>query len=86
VRWCFWTEMADLGRMEARVLQVLDRVQARLDTLSSVRLDGRIFLSGVMEAEESQADRAERLMRKMEGMEAVKVEPEPAMPGAGARY
>lgn len=76
MRWCFWTQMEDLGRMEARVLQVLDRLQATVVSLSSVELDGRVFLSGVMEADEIQADRVERLMRKIHGMESAKVVPE----------
>jgi hypothetical protein len=60
--------MADLGRMEARVMQVLDRLQATVVSLSYLRLDGYVFLSGVMEAEETQADRVKRLLRKIHGM------------------
>jgi acetolactate synthase small subunit len=78
MRWCFWTQMEDLGRMEARVMQVIDRLQATIISLSSVRLDGHIFLSGVMEADETQADRIERLMRRTHGMESVKAVPETA--------
>jgi acetolactate synthase small subunit len=78
MRWCFWTQMEDFGRMEARVMQVLDRLQATVVTLSSAKLDGRIFLSGVMDADETQADRIERLIRKIHGMESVKAVPETA--------
>jgi acetolactate synthase small subunit len=78
MRWCFWTQMEDLGRMEARVMQALDRLQATVVTLSSARLDGHIFLSGVMEAEEKHAGRIESLLRKIHGMESVKVVPEMA--------
>ena len=78
MRWCFWTQMEDLGRMEARVLQVLDRLQATVVTLSSAKLDDHIFMSGVMEADEIQADRVERLFRKIHGMESVKVTSETA--------
>jgi acetolactate synthase small subunit len=78
MRWCFWTQMEDLGRMEARVMQVLDRLQATVVTLSSAKLDGHIFLSGVMEAEEKQAARIESLLRKIHGMESAKVAPETA--------
>lgn len=78
MRWCFWTQMEDLGRMEARVMQVLDRLQATVVTLSSAKLDDRIFLSGVMETEEKQARRIEALMRKIQGMESAKVAPEAA--------
>jgi acetolactate synthase small subunit len=73
MRWCFWTQMEDLGRMEARVMQVLDRIQAAVVTLSSVRLDDQIFLSGVIDAEEKQANRIEALVRKIQGMFSVKV-------------
>lgn len=73
MRWSFWTHMEDLGRMESRVMQTLDRLQATLVSLSSARLDGHIFVSGIMEAEEIQADRAERLLRKIHGMESAKV-------------
>lgn len=78
MRWCFWTQMEDLGRMEARVMQVLDRLQATVITLSSAKLDGHIFLSGVMDADETQADRIERLLRKIHGMESARVAPEDA--------
>jgi acetolactate synthase small subunit len=78
MRWCFWTEMEDLGRMEARVMQVLDRLQATVVTLSLTRIDGRIFLSGAVEAEEKQAIRIESLLRKIQGIESVKVVPETA--------
>ena len=54
-------------------MQVFDRLQAKVVTLSSVRLDGHIFLSGVMDADETQADRVERLLRKIHGMESAKV-------------
>lgn len=70
--------MEDLGRMEARVMQVLDRLQATLVSLSSVKLDGHIFMSGVIDADEMQADRVERLMRKIHGMESAKAVPETA--------
>jgi acetolactate synthase small subunit len=76
MRWCFWTQMEDLGRMEARVIQVLDRLQATIVSISSVRLDGHIFLSGVMDADETHGDRVERLMRKIHGMESAKAVPE----------
>jgi acetolactate synthase small subunit len=78
MRWCFWTQMEDLGRMEARVMQVLDRLQATVVTLSSARLDEHTFLSGVMEAEEKQATRIESLLRKIHGMESARVAPESA--------
>jgi len=73
MRWCFWTQMEDCGRMEARVMQVLDRIQATVVTLSSARLDGRIFLSGAIDGEERQASRIEALLRKIQGMSSVKV-------------
>lgn len=78
MRWCFWTQMEDLGRMEARVMQVLDRLRATIVTLSSTKLDDHIFLSGVMEAEEKQACRIESLLRKIHGMESARVAPETA--------
>lgn len=78
MRWCFWTQMEDLGRMEARVLQVIDRLQATIVSVSSQKLDGHIFLSGVMEADETQADRVERLLRKIHGMESARAVPETA--------
>ena len=78
MRWCFWTQMEDLGRMESRVMQVLERAQATIASLSSVKLDGRVFVSGVMEADETQADRVERLLRRIHGMESAKAVPETA--------
>jgi acetolactate synthase small subunit len=78
MRWCFWTQMENLGRMEARVMQVLDRLQATVVSLSSVQLDGDIFLSGLMEAEEAHASRIESLLRKIHGMMTVKVVSEAA--------
>jgi acetolactate synthase small subunit len=65
--------MEDLGRMEARVMQVLDRLQAAVVSLSSTRLDGLIFVSGVIDAEEKQASRIEALLRKIQGMSSAKV-------------
>jgi len=73
MRWCFWMEMEDLGRMEARVMQVLDRLQATVVTLSSSRLDDRIVLSCVIDAEEKRAIRIEALLRKIYGALSVKV-------------
>lgn len=78
MRWCFWTRMEDLGRMEARVMQALDRLQATVVTLSSAKLDNNIFLSGVKEAEEKQAARIESQLRKIHGIETAKVAPETA--------
>jgi acetolactate synthase small subunit len=75
MRWCFWTEMEDLGRMESRVVQVLDRLQVVVVTFSCARLDGHIFLCGVIEAEENQAARIEALLRKIHGMLTVKAVP-----------
>lgn len=51
----------------------------RARTLSSVRPDEYIFLSGVLDAEEKQAERIESLLRKIHGMESVKVAPETAV-------
>lgn len=79
MRWCFWTQMEDIERVEARVMQVLDRLQASIVTISSAKLDEHIFLSGVMDAEEKQADRIESLLRKIHGMESVKVAPQTAV-------
>lgn len=76
MRWCFWTEMEELGRMEARVIEVLDRIRATVVTLSSGRLDGRILLSGMIETGEGMGDRIEALLRKIEGMRTVMVAPE----------
>jgi acetolactate synthase small subunit len=76
MRWCFWAQMEDCGRMEARVMQVLDRLQAKVVTLSSTKLDGRIFLSCVVDAEERQAERIQALLKKVHGMYSVKVQPE----------
>jgi hypothetical protein len=42
MRWCFRAQMEDLGCMEAKVMQVLDRLQADVVTFSSARLDGRV--------------------------------------------
>lgn len=72
MRWCFWTQMEDLGRMPARVLQVFDRMQVPVDSISSSRLDGRIFLTCVAEADDLQAARLEALLHKIEGMESVR--------------
>ena len=73
MRWCFWTQMEDLGRMPARVLQVFDRLQVSVEAISSAKLDGRIFLSCVIEAEESQTQRIAALLHKIEGMDSVKL-------------
>jgi acetolactate synthase small subunit len=70
--------MEDLGRMEARVMQVFDRLQATVVTLSSARLDSHIFMSSEMDVDETQTDRVERLLRKIIGMESVKVVAETA--------
>jgi acetolactate synthase small subunit len=78
MRWCCWTEIEDHGRMEARVLQVLDRLQTTVGSISSVKVDGRIFLSCVVEADEEQAGRIDSLLRKIYGMVSVKVLPETA--------
>jgi len=73
MRWCLWTQMEDQGRMEARVMQVLDRLRVTIVTLSLAKLDGYIFLSCVIDAEEQPAGRVEALLRKVQGMLSVKV-------------
>jgi acetolactate synthase small subunit len=78
MRWCFWTEMEDEGQMESRVLHVFDRLQAEVVTLASAKLDGRILLSCILEADDRQAARIEALLRKIHGMLAVKAVPEAA--------
>ena len=57
-------------------MQVLDRLQAEVVTFSSTKLDGRIFLSCVADAEEKRAERIEALLKKVHGMHSVKVHPE----------
>ena len=74
--WCCWTEMEDHGRMEARVLQVLERMQTALVTISSTRVDDRIFLTCIVETDEDHAARIEPVLRKIDGMVSVKVLPE----------
>lgn len=71
MRWCFWIQMNDLGRMEARVIQVLDRLQASALIFSSAKLDDQIFISCVIEAAEPQTTRIEALLRKVHGMSSV---------------
>jgi acetolactate synthase small subunit len=44
--------------------------------LSAAKLDGRIFLSGVMDVEEKQARRIESLLRNIHGMESAKAAPD----------
>jgi hypothetical protein len=73
MRLCLWTQMEDLGRMEGRVIQLLDRIQATIVTISMVKLDEHVLLSGVIDAEEIQAARLEALLWKIEGMRSVKV-------------
>lgn len=73
MRWCFWTQMEDYGRMQARVIQVLDRLQTPIEALSFAKLDGRIFLTCVVEADQKQASRIESLLRKIHGMISTKV-------------
>ena len=65
--------MEDHGRMEARVLQVLDHLQASVVTLSSARRDGYVFLSGSVDTDEKQALRLESLLRRVHGMLDVSV-------------
>lgn len=62
--------------MEARVLQSLERLQTSLVAISSARVDDRIFLSCVVEADEHHAGRIESVLRKIHGMVSVKVLPE----------
>ena len=57
-------------------MQVLDRLQAAVVTLSSAKLDDHIFLSGMIDAEEKQAVRIGSLLRKIHGMESARVVPE----------
>jgi acetolactate synthase small subunit len=76
MRWCFWVQMEDLGRMESRVMQEFHRSQARVISLSSFKLDHSVFMSGVIEAEENHALRVESLLEKIQGMESAKIVPE----------
>lgn len=73
MRYCFWMQMDDLGRTEARVIEIFDRVRVTIVTLSLVRLDRQIHLSGVIEAGEGQAHRIEALLSKIEGMSSMRV-------------
>jgi hypothetical protein len=58
--------------------RLAERVQSTVVAFSTNKLDGYIFLSGAIEADETQASRVELLLRKIHGMMTVKVVPEPA--------
>jgi acetolactate synthase small subunit len=71
MKWSFLAQAEDHGRMQARVLQILDRQMASVECFSMAKLDGSIFLSFVVEANEGQATRAEAQLRKLQGVDSV---------------
>jgi acetolactate synthase small subunit len=73
MKWSFLAQAEDQGRMTARVLQVLDRQLVSIESFSLAKLDGRTFLSFLVEADEKLVGRVQALLRKIEGMDSVMV-------------
>jgi acetolactate synthase small subunit len=71
MKWSFLAQFEDHGRMQARVLQILDRQMVSVECFSLAKLDGRIFLSFVVEADEGPATRVEAQLRKVQGVDSV---------------
>jgi acetolactate synthase small subunit len=76
MRWCFFVQMDDCGRMQSRVLQVTDHMMVSVENFSSTKLDERFFLSFTVKGDDKQAGRIESLLRKIHGVRSVEVIPE----------
>ena len=64
----FSTQMDDFGRMEARVLETIERLQVRIVQQSSRRANRCVHMSGVLETEHVSAHRIASLLLKLHGM------------------
>jgi acetolactate synthase small subunit len=73
MRWCFLARCEDHGRMQSRVMQILDHLLTPAISFSMATLDRRLFFSFIVEADEKQALRIESLLRKIYGMLAVEI-------------
>jgi hypothetical protein len=71
MRYDFSMEMDDLGRMEARVLGLFERLQAAPLKFCSLRLADRVVVHGILEIDENHAPRIEALCLKLEGVRSI---------------
>ncbi len=78
MRWCFFAQMDDCGRMQSRVFQIMDHMLISIESFSSAKLDACIFLTFVVVADDKQAGRIESLLRKIYGIRFVQALPETA--------
>jgi len=58
MKWRFLLQGEDRGRMQARVIQIIDRLVITMGSLSFATLDGQVFLSFEVEYDPEQARHA----------------------------
>ncbi len=71
MNWCFLMQGEDRGRMQARVLQIIDRLTLTMCSFSSATLNGQVFLNFKIECEPEQAQRARALLKRLQGVTSV---------------
>jgi acetolactate synthase small subunit len=71
MRWCFVLQCEDQVRMQSRVLQIVDSQLLAVNFYSVTRLEGKLFMNFVVEADERQAYRIESLLYKIHGMGSI---------------
>lgn len=77
----FSMEMTNCGRMEARVLMLLERVQAELVAFSSMHMGGQVRVQGVIAMDEQHVERFKALAMKIEGVCSVQLQAHKPCPG-----
>ena len=76
MRWCFVLQCEDQVRMQSRVFQVIDSQQLAVDFYSATRLQGKLFINFVVEADERQTYRVQSLLYKIHGMGSIEIQAE----------
>jgi acetolactate synthase small subunit len=76
MKWYFLAHGEDRGRMQSRVMGIVDHLLLSMSSFSMTTMDGRQFYSFVVEGDEGQAIRIESLLRKIYGILSVEVIPE----------
>jgi hypothetical protein len=75
MRYDFSMEMDNLGRVEARVLALLERLQATPLVFCSQHIQDAVVINGILEIEDHQGERLEPLLFRIEGVRSAKASP-----------
>ncbi len=73
MKWYFLIRAEDRGRMQARVIQVVDRLMLTMSSFSFATLDGKVFLIFEIECELELAQRAKSLLKRLQGVISIDI-------------